>query len=86
MAAALKQLGNQGIKASLANAARLSPLVYKHINFQGRYAFGPGRVGRAGRLASLAGSTGAGCVAWPIPVFRSIATHTPRPKEQMYIF
>ena len=39
MAAALKQLGDEGVKATSAHVARLSPLAYKHINFQGRYEF-----------------------------------------------
>ncbi len=39
MEAALQQLRAEGISVHPADVARLSPLVHKHINFQGRYSF-----------------------------------------------
>ena len=39
MEAALQQLRDEGVKVREEDVARLSPLVYHHINFQGRYAF-----------------------------------------------
>lgn len=39
MAAALKQLRDEGVEVRDEDVARLSPLVYRHINFQGRYSF-----------------------------------------------
>ena len=35
MEAALTQLGDEGVHVASANVARLSPLVHKHVNFQG---------------------------------------------------
>ena len=37
--AALKQLQQGGLDVASADVARLSPLVHRHINFQGRYSF-----------------------------------------------
>jgi TnpA family transposase len=39
MEAALKHLRSEGLEVLAADVARLSPLVHKHINFQGRYSF-----------------------------------------------
>ena len=39
MEAALNQLRAEGFEVKAEDVARLSPLVYKHINFQGRYSF-----------------------------------------------
>ena len=39
MEAALNQLRAEGMEVTPEDAARLSPLVHKHINFQGRYSF-----------------------------------------------
>ena len=37
--AALNQLRAEGLEVNSADVARLSPLIHKHINFQGRYSF-----------------------------------------------
>ena len=39
MQAALTQLRDAGTEVQAEDVARLSPLVHKHINFQGRYSF-----------------------------------------------
>jgi hypothetical protein len=39
MEAALQQLRAEGVPVHTDDVARLSPLVHKHINFQGRYSF-----------------------------------------------
>ncbi len=39
MEAVLKQLQAEGLEVLSADVARLSRLVHKHINFQGRYSF-----------------------------------------------
>ena len=39
MEAVLTQLRTEGMEVLAADVARLSPLVHKHINFQGRYSF-----------------------------------------------
>ena len=39
MEAALKHLRSEGMEVLAADVARLSPLVHKHIHFQGRYSF-----------------------------------------------
>src|SRR5215813_10337581 len=39
MDAALNQLRAEGFEVRAEDVARLSPLLYKHINFQGRYSF-----------------------------------------------
>ncbi len=39
MEAALNQLRAEGQEVKSEDVARLSPLIYKHINFQGRYSF-----------------------------------------------
>src|SRR6266567_3030887 len=39
MEAALNQLRAEGFEVKEEDVARLSPLLYKHINFQGRYSF-----------------------------------------------
>ena len=39
MEAALKQRRDEGVEVRDEEVARLSPLVYQHINFQGRYSF-----------------------------------------------
>jgi len=39
MEATLKHLRSEGMAVLSADVARLSPLVHKHINFQGRYSF-----------------------------------------------
>ena len=39
MEAALNQLRGEGFEVKEEDVARLSPLIYKHINFQGRYSF-----------------------------------------------
>jgi TnpA family transposase len=39
MEAALQQLRAEGVPVAAADVARLSPLIHRHINFQGRYSF-----------------------------------------------
>ena len=39
MEAALNQLRAEGMEVKPEDVARLSPLIHKHIHFQGRYAF-----------------------------------------------
>jgi hypothetical protein len=39
MEAALQRLRAEGRTVASADVARFSPLVHKHINFQGRYSF-----------------------------------------------
>ena len=39
MAAALKELSRVGYAVYPEDVARLSPLIYRHLNFQGRHAF-----------------------------------------------
>jgi hypothetical protein len=39
MEAVPTQLRTEGMEVLAADVTRLSPLVYKHINFQGRYSF-----------------------------------------------
>jgi len=39
MEAALNQMRVEGWTIDSADVARLSPLVFKHLNFQGRYSF-----------------------------------------------
>jgi hypothetical protein len=39
MEAALQQLRDEGVEVRDEDSARLSPLVHRHINFQGRYSF-----------------------------------------------
>jgi TnpA family transposase len=39
MEAVLKQAQTEGMEVLAADVARLSPMVHKHINFQGRYSF-----------------------------------------------
>jgi len=39
MDAALNQLRVEGLEVKPEDVARLSPLIHKHINFQGRYSF-----------------------------------------------
>ena len=39
MEAALMQLRSEGMAVNPEDVARLSPLIHRHINFQGRYSF-----------------------------------------------
>ena len=39
MEVALNQLRAEGMEVKPEDVARLSPLIHKHINFQGRYSF-----------------------------------------------
>lgn len=39
MQEALRQIGERGIPPHLADIARLSPIIWRHINFLGRYDF-----------------------------------------------
>ena len=39
MAAALKELSRAGFAVCPEDVARLSPLIHRHLNFQGRHAF-----------------------------------------------
>ena len=39
MDAALNQLRAEGLEVTSEDVARLSPLIHKHVNFQGRYSF-----------------------------------------------
>ena len=39
MEAALNQLRAEGMEVNPEDVARLSPLIHKHMNFQGRYSF-----------------------------------------------
>jgi TnpA family transposase len=53
MEAALTQLQHEGIDVVSADIARLSPLVHRHINFQGRYSFALAESVAQGALRSL---------------------------------
>ena len=53
MEAALNQMRAEGQEVLSADVARLSPLVYKHINFQGRYSFALAESVAQGGLRSL---------------------------------
>ena len=53
MAAALQQLQQRGLDVAAADVARLSPLVHRHINFQGRYAFALAEAVAQGALRPL---------------------------------
>ena len=53
MDAALDQLRAEGCEVNAADVARLSPLVHRHINFQGRYAFALAEAVAAGALRPL---------------------------------
>jgi hypothetical protein len=53
MEAALKHLQQGGLDIAAADIARLSPLVHRHINFQGRYAFALSEAVAQGALRPL---------------------------------
>jgi TnpA family transposase len=53
MEAALKQLQQGGLDVASADVARLSPLVHRHINFQGRYSFALSEAVAQGALRPL---------------------------------
>jgi TnpA family transposase len=53
MEAALQQVRAEGISVASADVARLSPLVHRHINFQGRYSFALSEVVARGELRPL---------------------------------
>jgi len=53
MEAALKQLRDEGTEVRDEDVARLSPLVYHHINFQGRYSFALSEAVARGELRPL---------------------------------
>jgi len=53
MEAALNQLRAEGFEVNAEDVARLSPLIYKHINFQGRYSFALSESVAQGRLRPL---------------------------------
>ena len=53
MEAALQQLRAEGMPVAAADVARLSPLVHRHINFQGRYSFMLSEVVARGELRPL---------------------------------
>jgi len=56
MDAALNQLRAEGLEVNSEDVARLSPLIHKHINFQGRYSFALSESVAQGGLASSPGS------------------------------
>jgi TnpA family transposase len=51
--AALTQMRAEGLAVQAADVARLSPLVHKHINFQGRYSFALSEAVARGELRPL---------------------------------
>ncbi len=51
--AALKQVQQEGLAVTAAEVARLSPLVHRHINFQGRYSFALSEAVAPGALRQL---------------------------------
>ena len=51
--AAIEQMRAEGLTVDSADVARLSPLVYRHINFQGRYSFALPEIVARGGLRSL---------------------------------
>ena len=53
MEAALKQLQQGGLNVTSADVARLSLLVHRHINFQGRYSFALSEAVAQGALRPL---------------------------------
>jgi Tn3 transposase DDE domain len=53
MEAALTQMRAEGFAVQAADVARLSPLVHKHINFQGRYSFALSEAVARGELRPL---------------------------------
>jgi TnpA family transposase len=53
MEAALKQLRDEGVEVRDEDVARLSPLVYQHIHFQGRYSFALSEAVARGELRPL---------------------------------
>ena len=53
MEAALTQMRAEGLAVQAADVARLSPLVHKHINFQGRYSFALSEAVARGALRPL---------------------------------
>ena len=53
MEAALTQLRTEGLAVQAEDVARLSPLVHKHINFQGRYSFALSEAVARGELRPL---------------------------------
>jgi len=53
MEAALQQLRVDGVSVASADVARLSPLVHRHINFQGRYSFALSEAVARGELRPL---------------------------------
>ena len=55
MEAALTQLQQEGFPVAAADVARLSPLLHRHINFQGRYSFALSESVAQGALRPLRG-------------------------------
>ena len=55
MAAALKELSRVGYAVYPEDVARLSPLIHRHLNFQGRHAFVPPEAVAQGQLRPLRG-------------------------------
>jgi hypothetical protein len=53
MEAALKHLQQEGLDVAAADVARLSPLLHRHINFQGRYSFALSEAVAQGALRPL---------------------------------
>jgi hypothetical protein len=53
MEAAFKQLQDGQMPVAAADIARLSPLVHRHINFQGRYSFALAEAVAQGALRPL---------------------------------
>ena len=53
MEAALTQMRAEGLTVQATDVARLSPLVHKHINFQGRYSFALSEAVARGALRPL---------------------------------
>jgi hypothetical protein len=53
MEAALQQVRAEGVPAAATDVARLSPLVHRPINFQGRYSFALSEAVARGELRPL---------------------------------
>jgi hypothetical protein len=53
MEVALTQLQQEGFAVAAADVARLSPLLHRHINFQGRYSFALSEAVAQGALRPL---------------------------------
>ena len=70
MEVALQQLRAEGVPVNADDVTRLSPLVHKHINFQGRYSLRLNRSSRAWRTTSAPAALTSGMSSTTDPRFR----------------